>query len=122
MQLTRHFAWAVAAVLALGATFASAADAVSAKPGSRSVEVRYGDLDLGNRVAIDRLYARIAAAAERACGNFDARNLRARNDWRACYDAALADAVARAPHPAVAERHRSLQERRASQHGRAPVG
>jgi UrcA family protein len=122
MQLTRHLAPAVAMALALSATFASVADAVSVEGNAASIEVRYGDLELGNPLAIDRLYARIAAAAENVCGDYDARDLRARSDWRACYDAALADAVARAPHPAVAERHRSEQVRRASELGRAPVG
>jgi UrcA family protein len=122
MRLTRHLASAVVMALALGATFASAADAVSVEGNERSVEVRYGGLELGNRLAIEQLYARIAAAAARVCGDYDARDLRARSDWRACYDAALADAVARAPHPAVAERHRSVQERRASEATRAPVG
>jgi UrcA family protein len=122
MQLTRHLASAVVTALALGATFASAADVVAVEENARSIEVRYGDLELGNRSAIEQLYARIAAAAERVCGDYDARDLRARSDWRACYDATLADAVARAPHPAVAERHRSEQERRASEHRRPPVG
>ena len=122
MQLTRRLASAVAMAFALGATFASAADALAVEGNARSIEVRYGDLELGNRLAIEQLYARIAAAAERACGNYDARDLRARRDWRACYDATLADAVARVPHPAVAEQHRSVQERRASEPSRAPVG
>ena len=122
MRLTRHLAPAVGMVLALGATFASAADALSVEGIARSVEVRYGDLELDNRLAIDQLYARIAAAAERVCGDYDARDLRARGDWRACYEAALSDAVSRAPHPAVAERHRSEQERGAAVANRTPVG
>ncbi len=81
------------------------------------------DLELGNGVAIERLYARLAAAAERVCGNYDGRNLRERNAWQACYEAALADAIARVPHPALAERHRSQRERRAAEAAtRAPVG
>ena len=122
MRFTRHLASVIGLALALGATFAGAADAPSVEGNARRVEVRYGDLELGNRLAIDQLYARIAAAAERVCGDYDARDLRARSDWRACYEAALSDAVSRAPHPAVAERHRLEQERRAAVASRTPVG
>jgi len=106
MQRTTYLAPIVGALLALG-TFGSAVAAVSVDTGARhvtrSVTVEYGDLDRGNGVAPDKLYARIAAAAERACGEKEQRNLRARADWRACYDAAVADAVGRLQLTASAE-------------------
>jgi UrcA family protein len=118
MQRTPYLASVVGAVLALGASFNAAGEAVAVEGRTRSVAVRYDDLELSNRSAIERLYARLEGAAERVCGDYDPRNLRALADWKACYDAALSDAVARAPHAAVAERHRSERERR----GTRPVG
>jgi UrcA family protein len=118
MQRTRYFASAVGVVLALGASFGTVAETVSVDGNVGSVAIQYGDLELDSGLAIERLYARIAAAAERACGDYDGRNLRERNGWRVCYEAALAGAVARVPHAALAERHRLARERR----GAAPVG
>jgi UrcA family protein len=112
MQRRHYLALVLGTALALGASFGSVAAAESVQGNVRSAAVEYGDLELGNGVALDRLYARLAAAAERVCGDYDARNLRARADWHACYDAALADAVARVPHTALTERHRLERERR----------
>src|SRR5262245_45044168 len=95
MQRTHYLAPVVGALLSLGANLGSAVAAEPVAAGSRSITVEYGDLELGNGLALDKLYARIAAAAKRACGDYDARSLRARAEWHACYDAAVADAVAR---------------------------
>jgi UrcA family protein len=116
MQRTRYLAPVAGTLLALGTAFGAVA-AEPAADNSRSVTIEYGDLDLGNGLAHDKLYARIAAAAERACGDYDARNLRARAEWLACYDAAVADALDRVQLTALAERHRPGRERRAT-----PVG
>jgi len=97
MQRTTFLAPIVGALLALG-TFGSAVAAESvagARHVTHSVTVEYGDLDRGNGVALDKLYSRIEAAARRACGSYEPRDLRLRADWRACYDAAVADAVGR---------------------------
>lgn len=118
MQTTRHLGFVAALVLALGANFAAdAAEAGDAD--TRSAVVEYADLALDNRAAAGKLYARIVAAAEHVCGGYDVRDLRARAEWRACYDAAVADAVARAPHAAVAER---LRSKRARSGASAPAG
>jgi UrcA family protein len=111
MQRTHYLASVVGTLLALGASFGSAVAAESVAGNVHSITVEYGDLELGNRLAVDELYARIAAAAERACGANDSRNLRVRAAWRACYAAAVADAVDRVQVPALAERHRSDRER-----------
>src|SRR5262245_58782784 len=107
MQRTTFLAPVVGALLALGTSFGSAVAAEPAAAGARTVPrsrpIEYGDLERGNGVALDRLYARIAAAAERACGEKDQRNLRARADWHACYNAAMADAIGRVQLTASAE-------------------
>ena len=120
MQTTRHLGFVAAALLALGATFAAGASEGVATS-SRSAAVEYGDLALDQGLAVDALYARIAAAAKQVCGYYDARDLRARADWRACYDAAVADALARVPHAALAERLRSKRAR-SDATTRVPVG
>ena len=88
MQRTHYLASVVGTLLALGTSFGSAAAAESVAGNARSITVEYGDLELGNGLAVDKLYARISAAAGRACGDYDSRSLRARSAWRACYDAA----------------------------------
>lgn len=120
MQPTHHLGLVAAAVLAVGAASGAGAAEPTA-PNARSAAIEYGDLELGNRLAVDELYARIGAAAERVCGDYDARDLRARADWRACYEAAVADAVARVPDTALAERHRSKRAR-SDQATSVPVG
>lgn len=120
MQTTHHLGLAAAALVAFGATFGAGATEAAA-PNARSAAVEYADLALDNGFAVDELYARIAAAAKQVCGDYDVRDLRARAAWRACYEAAVADAVARVPHAAVAERHRSKRARPDVTAG-APVG
>jgi UrcA family protein len=112
MQRSHHLARVVGMLLALGATSAGGVAAEPVAENARSVAVPYGDLDLGNRLAAQRLYARIAAAAERACGDYDQRDLRARADWLACYEAALEDAISRVPNAALAETYRWGRQRR----------
>src|SRR5687768_1282582 len=110
MQRTHYLAPVVGALFALGTSFGSAAAAEPAAA-SHSVTIEYGDLELGNGLAVDKLHARIAAAAKRACGDYDSRNLRARAAWLTCYDAAVADALDRVQVPALAERPPSVRER-----------
>jgi UrcA family protein len=95
MQRTHFLAPVLGTLLALGTTFGGAVAAEPAALNARSVTIEYGDLDLGNGLGVDKLHARIAAAAERACGQYDAHDLRARATWQACYDAAVADAFDR---------------------------
>jgi UrcA family protein len=111
MQRTHYLAAVAGTLLALGTSFGTALAAESVATNSHAVTVEYGDLELGNGVAVDKLYARIAAAARRACGYYDSRSLRAIAAWRTCYDDAVADALERLQLTAVAERHRSDRER-----------
>jgi UrcA family protein len=85
------------AAAALGVVAAPAAHGAVTVAGSGRVAVRYDDLDLRNTSGLSALHARLAAAAERVCGVYDVRDLRARRAWRACYETALDDAVARVP-------------------------
>jgi UrcA family protein len=76
------------------ATTAQAGDPAGAKPHYDSVVVQYSDLDLNGVAGNKVLYARLSAAAERACGNDPhARDLQRRMQYRACYDSALNRAV-----------------------------
>jgi UrcA family protein len=86
----------LAAITALAAlvTFTSAAETAT-PTNARAVEVSYGQLDLGNAAAVDALYRQIATAAKRACGSYNAHNLRERADWRRCRDEAESGAIAR---------------------------
>ena len=86
---------AVIAVLGALSTFTSAAHAATPSAHARSVAVSYSRVDPSNSGAVDALYRQFAAAAERACGSYEGRNLRERGDWRRCRDAAVNEAIAR---------------------------
>ena len=78
------------------ATTAQAGDPAKAKRHYDSVVVQYSDLDLNGVAGNKVLYARLAAAAERACGyDLHSRDLQRRMQYRACYDSALNRAVDR---------------------------
>ena len=111
MQRTRYLAPIVGALLAIGSSFGSAVAAESVAGNVHSVTIEYGDLQLRSGLDMDKLHARITAAARRACGDYDTRSLRARSAWRACYDAAVAGALDQVQLTALAERHRSDRER-----------
>jgi UrcA family protein len=104
MQRTHYLAPVLGTLLALGMTFGGATAAEPAAANARSITIEYGDLELGNGLGVDKLHARIAAAAERACGQYDSRDLRARTTWQACYAAAVADAFDRMQLTVLAER------------------
>jgi UrcA family protein len=62
---------------------------------TQTVAVSYAQLDLGNSKAVDTLYRQLANAAERACGAYEARNLRERSAWRECRETAFSAGVAK---------------------------
>jgi UrcA family protein len=84
---------AAAAILSL-APLGAQADALSTPSSTQRVAISYGQLDLNDAAAVDTLYRQLANAAERACGAYDARNLRERNAWRACRETAFSAGVA----------------------------
>ena len=58
------------------------------------VVVQYADLDLDSPEGAKALYARLSAAAGRACGNEpSARELTARTQFEACYERTLEKAI-----------------------------
>ena len=71
---------------------AHAGDVTTAK--HADVVVRYADLDLDSPEGAEALYSRLSAAAARACGNEpDARELKARAQYEACYERTLEKAL-----------------------------
>lgn len=113
MKYARRLTGSAMAIFATGllASFAAqAADAdgsPAADAGGRAAVVHYDDLDLTRAQGVRALYARLAAAAERVCGSYDARDARARRSVRACRQAALAEAVNRIDHAGLASLYES---------------
>ncbi|MCG3168941.1 MAG: hypothetical protein CALGDGBN_00451 [Pseudomonadales bacterium] len=60
---------------------------------TRSVVVRYGDLDLARDAGVQTLYARLIRASQAVCAPREDRIPAQRADWRRCHDAALDEAV-----------------------------
>lgn len=94
-QLARMLVTMIACAATAGiATTAQAGDQDPAIPHYDSVVVKYSDLDLNSVAGNKALYARLSAAAERACGKDPhSRDLQRRMQYRACYDSALDRAV-----------------------------
>jgi UrcA family protein len=60
----------------------------------QAVVVRYADLNLATAAGAQALYARISAAASRACGGQPGvHELHLQQQYRACYDTAMEKAV-----------------------------
>jgi UrcA family protein len=77
----------------LGVALSAQAGAPST-PTYESVVVRYADLNLETTDGARTLYARISAAAERACGSEPShQELKMRSIYRACYEDAMNKAV-----------------------------
>lgn len=67
--------------------------------------VAYGDLNLETADGARVLYARLRYAAQAVCSPFDGRDLSRQIRWRACYDHAIASAVAKIDRPRVTALH-----------------
>jgi UrcA family protein len=104
-HLTRTLIAAALALLicgAEGALFAAGASAAEV----RSLSVRYADLDLERPADVARLYQRIRGAAENVCGPRLLTGLNVPSpDYRRCFAAAVAQAVARVDRPALSAYH-----------------
>jgi UrcA family protein len=97
--------WSVAftsVVCLLGTSEASARPPVSA---SRSVTVNYRDLNLSTIDGAIKLYQRLKGAARTVCDG-PLTGIAAYQEWRSCYDAAMADAVAKVNNPLLTAVHR----------------
>jgi UrcA family protein len=96
--------WSVAftsLVCLLGASGASAGQPSAA----RSVTVNYRDLNLSTIEGAITLYERLKGAARTVC-NGPLTGVDAYREWRGCYDAAIADAVAKVNSPLLTTVHR----------------
>jgi UrcA family protein len=88
------YALAIAASSVVGAvSFGPAAQSAEQSAVVPSVTVRYADLNLNTAEGVEALYARLRAAARKACGPQPSRALVERIDWRTCYTEALEIAV-----------------------------
>ncbi|HKD55506.1 MAG TPA: UrcA family protein [Steroidobacteraceae bacterium] len=85
----------------LGAAQASAGPPVD----GRSVTVNYRDLNLSTIQGATALYQRLRGAARSVCDG-PVTGLHAYHEWRSCYEAAIADAVAKVNSPLLTALHR----------------
>jgi UrcA family protein len=96
--------WSVACtslVCLLGASAASAGPATS----GNAVTVNYRDLNLSTIDGAITLYKRLKGAARAVCDG-PLTGVAAYHEWRSCYDAAMADAVAKVNNPLLTAVHR----------------
>ena len=70
--------------------------------------VNYGDLNLDTEAGARVLYARLRVAAKEVCSPLAGRALSLQARWQACYDHAIASAVADVNHSTVTALHASL--------------
>jgi UrcA family protein len=94
----------LASVLAVAASSLAMADTLV---NVKSETVRYDDIRLSSPVGVAVLYGRLRGAAERACASLDSADLAAKARHRACYDSALATAVANVNHPGLSQYYES---------------
>jgi UrcA family protein len=78
----------------------------SAGPGTetRSVTVNYRDLNLSTIEGATTLYQRLRGAARAVCDG-PGTGLHAYQEWRSCYQAAIADAVSKVNSPLLTALH-----------------
>lgn len=91
--------------LATGSPSLAAGREAAGKGASRSVAVRYGDLDLTRPAGIEVLYDRLRSAARRVCGTADNRDVRDSLAVRQCYRDSLDRAVAQVDRAELSARH-----------------
>jgi UrcA family protein len=103
----------VTAVALVG--FAASNAALATDVLEKHVTVTYADLDLNKPAGVDALYARLRSAARAACGDADARDLRAKAQVRECRNEALASAVAGINHAALTAKHLQRSPERLAQ-------
>ncbi|MBC2778148.1 UrcA family protein [Parasphingopyxis marina] len=85
---TKTFRTILAAILICGASLPVAA-APQGEPIVSRIEIRTGDLDLGNQADRDRLDRRLRWAAREVCGTGYGFDLNSRNEARRCVQQAL---------------------------------
>jgi UrcA family protein len=79
----------------------------SAEPKAKAQTVSYADLDLSKPAGAQTLYKRIKAAARSVCGPVDQYTFQMPSRvFRACFEQAIADAVAQVDRPSLTALHR----------------
>ena len=83
-----------AATLLCGLSAQAGTEPANPRAASKSVVVRYADLNLGAAEGAKTLYARLSSAANAACGGAQYRvDLRTDRAYRMCYEQTLDEAV-----------------------------
>jgi len=99
------------AVVALGVvglltgSAAFAGDQATAGVVTKSVTVRFADLDLRHPAGVETLYKRLQTAARQACGIYDTRDIKGVRAFKSCREAALSKAVAQIDNERLAKVH-----------------
>ena len=96
-----------AGFFALG--FAAIGNTPQAAESSQGLQeiVAYGDLNLDSEQGAKVLYSRLRHAAQDVCAPFEGRELTQKQEWRDCYDKALATAVVKVNKTMVTALHHS---------------
>jgi UrcA family protein len=81
--------------------------AAAGSPDSRSVVVRYGDLNLHSQAGVASLHKRIRNAAESVCSELDNRVLVLRGLYEQCVNEAVSNGVAHVANPNLTNFHRN---------------
>jgi UrcA family protein len=107
MNIRNHRKLAILSALLCAVSAAHAAQTtVAATRGPvATTTVSYGDLNLASQSGVATLYRRLSRAADRVCGEHEARSPREHAEFRACRTASLNRAVQQVGHPGVLALH-----------------
>lgn len=103
-SIQRSSLWSVAFTSVVCLVGSSEAPAGPSAAG-RTVTVNYRDLNLSTIDGAITLYQRLKGAARTVCDG-PLTGIAAYQEWRSCYDAAMADAVAKVNNPLLTAVHR----------------
>ena len=81
--------------------------AAAGSPDTRSVVVRYGDLNLNSQSGVASLHKRIRNAAETVCSELNTRVLGLRDLYDQCVSEAVSSGVTQVANPNLSNFHRS---------------
>lgn len=107
MNIRNHRKLAIlsALLLAGGAAQAAQTTVSATRAQVATTTVSYGDLNLASQSGVATLYRRLSRAADRVCGENEARSPREHAEFRACRTASLNRAVQQVGHPGVLALH-----------------
>jgi UrcA family protein len=106
-RLSSKWIWALAAISCTLAAGTASAGGTSSE--TRSVKVRYADLNLSTREGATALYGRLKRAAREVCGldYLQPEERTQSNKWKTCYDDAIGAAVTKVNSPMLSAVHSS---------------